>query len=78
MARSPAVVSEDQRAALKAMDGKRPVVKIKIGVINRGLQRRLITPGYFKPVRNIRQLYDYIVDIYCIFYSFDARIHFKT
>lgn len=36
MARSPAVVSEDQRAALKAMDGKRPVVKIKIGVINRG------------------------------------------
>lgn len=36
MVRSPAVVSEDQRAALKAMDGKRLVVKIKIRVINRG------------------------------------------
>lgn len=49
MATSPAAASGDQRAALKAMDGKRPAVKIEIVVINR---RRLITPDYFESVWN--------------------------
>lgn len=46
MATSPVATNGDQRAILKAMDGKRPAVKIEIVVINR---RWLITPDYFEP-----------------------------
>lgn len=49
MATSTATANGDQRAALKAMDGKRPAVKIEIVVINR---RWLITLDYFEPVWN--------------------------
>lgn len=47
MATSPVAANGDQRATLKAMDGKRPAVKIEIAVINR---RWLITPDYFELV----------------------------
>lgn len=52
MATSPVATNGDRRAILKAMDGKRPAVKIEIVVINR---RRLITPDYFEPVWNARR-----------------------